>query len=184
MFRGVRTAPIGLREGRRWLVGLAVCVSVLAFAGPVAAQAPPSAIDQYVEDPPNAGGTTPNGNRPGSGGTRNLPPGVAALIQKFGGRDAALLTQVATSPVYGAPTSALSGQKKNSSKGAAAAGRPVGEVAGADPRTDVSAGDSLTAAASAVQGGDAARLVVLLFVLAAITLGALATAGRQRRRVL
>ena len=179
MFQGVRTAPIGLREGRRWLVGLAVCVSVLAFAGPVAAQAPPSAIDQYVEDPPNAGGMTPNGNRPG-GGTRNLPPGVVAQIQKLGGSDAALLTQIATSPAYGAPTSALNGQK-----GAAAAGRPFGEVAGADPRADVSAGDSLAAAASAVQGGDAARLVVLLFVLAAITLGALATAAlRQRRRVL
>jgi hypothetical protein len=200
MSSGYRTAPSRRPSGRRWIIGLAVCASVLTFASTAAAQSPPSAIDQYVEDAPSAGGSTPKGNKPSTGGSggagsapsgaTKLPPRVQTEITKSGGQDAELLTRIATAPEYGAPTPGLKADKNRRAKGrgsssAKRTGQTLGEVRGADPRTDVSAGDTLTAAVSAVQGGDAARLVALLLVLAAITIGALVTAGlRQRRRAL
>ena len=205
MSSGYRTAPSRRPSGRGWIIGLAVCASVLTFASTAGAQSPPSAVDQYVEDPPSAGGSTPKGNKPSSGGSggggsggagsapsgaTKLPPRVQTEITESGGNDAELLTRIATAPEYGAPTPGLKADKNRRAKGRGSSsanrtGQTLGEVKDADPRTDVSAGDTLTAAASAVQGGDTGRLVALLLVLAAITIGALVTAGlRQRRRAL
>jgi hypothetical protein len=185
MFGGDRTAPARHTLRYRWLLGLALAVSVLAFAGPVGAQAPPSAVDQYVEDPPSAGGTTPKGGKGGTGGSKGLPPRLSTQIQQQGGADAQLLAEIATSPRYGAPSKDLAaGNKRNGGTTLERRGVNGEQLAAADPQRDVTASDTFAAAASAVQGGDAARLVALLVGLAAITLVALAAAGvRHRRRV-
>ena len=180
MFGGVRTAPTRHPGGRRWLLGLAVAVSVLAFAATASAQAPPSAVDQYVEDPPSAGGSTPKGanggGTGGGGGSRGLPTHVSSQLEQQGGTDASLLAEVATSARYGAPGKDLA---------AGTVGRRGVDgdaLAAADPRGDVTAGDTFSAAVSAVQGGDAGRLFGLLIAMAAITVVALAAAGLRHRR--
>lgn len=174
LFGGDTTAPTRRLRGLGWLLGVAVAVTLLAVAERASAQAPPSAIDQYVEDPPDAGGTTSAGGPPSS---TKLPTGVSSEIEGQAGGDAPLLTAVATSSQYGAPQRRLT-------KGGSDGGRSVrGEdLAAADAQTDVSAGEALEAAAGAVQGGDSLRIVALLAGMLVITLVALVTAALRVRR--
>src|SRR5258707_9428660 len=85
-----RTRPLGLAAG----------VVLLLATTVVGAEGPP-AIDQYVESVPTA-----------SGGKATKAHTVIAstaqhAIARSGGADAQLLTKVATSATYGAPTASL-----------------------------------------------------------------------------
>ena len=169
----------GDRRARRWILLLAAAgvATLLAVPGTAAAQTTdiPSAVDQYVEDVPTGGGSSVPGS--GGGGGSNLPPGVSAQISDQGGSDASLLNQVATSPTYGAP------KVKNQQNGPAISGgmmeRREGGGSAASPQTDVSVGSALS---SAVSGDDGGRLVGLLVLLLAVSIGALAVSATRYRR--
>lgn len=166
---------------RGFLVGVTVVGTLLALTGQASAQSPcgVSAVDQYVECIPTGDGRNSSGANQGSQPpSAPLPPSVAAQIESTGGDDAELLRQVATSPRYGAPSKSAAGGSSSTH------GRISGEaLAGADPDSDTSAGDAVSAAVSAVQGGDAARLVGLLVGLFLISAAALTLAAvRQKRR--
>jgi hypothetical protein len=156
-----------------WRVAVTAAVTLLAWAAPAAAQDPcnESAIDQYVECVPtdkgsNAPGTQTEDRTPLSGA-------VQQAVAEEGGADAPILTEVATSSRYGAPQRKL---KIDRDPGAR-------ESAASTSGGDTSAGDAASAAVSAVQSGDAGRLVGLLGALLAIAVGTLAYAGlRQKRR--
>jgi hypothetical protein len=63
-------------------------------------------VDQYIEEVPTAGGSTPSGRgeeEPAAGGSAALPPSVLAEIESQAGSDAAKLNDIATSVAYGAP---------------------------------------------------------------------------------
>ena len=70
-------------------------------------QPPPdtSAIDQYVEGVPTAGGGVANGV--GKNRAKALPRRVSALIARDGGSDAETLGEIASSSTYGAPQKPL-----------------------------------------------------------------------------
>jgi hypothetical protein len=166
---------------RGFLVGLTVVGTLLALTGQASAQSPcgVSAVDQYVECIPTGDGRNSSGaNQSGQAPSGPLSPSVDAELQSTGGDDAEVLRQVATSPRYGAPS------KPASRESSSTHGRISGEaLAAADPDSDTSAGDAVSAAVSAVQGGDAARLVGLLVALFIISAVALAlSAVRQKRR--
>ena len=167
-----------VRRGmRRFLVPATVVGTLLAWPGGALAQAPcdSSAIDQYVECLPGGGGENSSGGKKPT--NADLSSAVQADIQSEGGDDAELLQQVASSSLYGAPQKSLGGP----GRGAPPIDRE--RLSAADPQADVSAGDAATAAVSAVQGGDAGRLVGLLVALFIVTAAALgAAAVRQRRR--
>jgi hypothetical protein len=160
-------------------------MALLAWAGQAYAQTPDdaSAVDQYVEDVPTSKGST----RPGQGKSTKttLTPSVSSQIEAEGGSDADLLREVASSSDYGAPQKAKPQKAKPKKAKADGPKRSIrtddgAPVAGPD---DPSAGEAISAAASAVQGGDASRLVALLIALFVITLAVLAAAGlRQKRR--
>jgi hypothetical protein len=174
LFGGDTTAPTRRLKGLGWLLGVAVAVTLLALAERASAQTPPSAIDQYVEDPPDAGGTTSAG-RPTS--STKLPPRVSSEVESQAGSDAPLLSSVATSSQYGAPQRRLA--NGGSDRGRSVRGE---DLAAADPQADVSAGEALSAAAGAVQGGESLRIVALLAGMLVITLVALVTAALRVRR--
>jgi hypothetical protein len=162
------------------LLSLAVAATLLATAGGAYAQTGDdgSGVDQYVEQPPSA-----SGNTHGSGPSTSLPTDVKSEISSQGGSDASALETIVTNPAYGG----AGAKKKKAAKGAA--GPTVGtpgrgeSVSGADPEGDVSATGALSSAVSAVNGGEAARLVGLLVVLFLISVATLTSAGlRQRRR--
>lgn len=170
------------RGTRGILVALTVGATLLACAGTASAQTGDdgSSVDQYVEDVPTAGGST----HPGVGGSHQstLPPSVGTQIDANGGSDAATLRDLATKSDYG-------GQTVTKKKQKAAAGPVTGtpgrgeSISSADPEANGSAGDALSSAVSAVQGGEAARLVGLLVVVFLISVTTLTAAGlRQRRR--
>ena len=178
----------GARLRKRHVLVLAtVLASVLAAPtgayGQAACEA--SAVDQYVECIPTSDGDSANGQSGaggggGGGGRPTLTPSVSAQIEAQGGDDAEILKQVAGSRRYGAPT------KKLELAGAGVSGKArisKEQLVLADPQADVSAGDAVSAAVSAVQGGDAGRLIGLLaalFLVSVATLGAAAV--RQKRR--
>jgi hypothetical protein len=172
----------GLRGWKRgFLVGATVVGTLLALAGQAAAQSPcgVSAIDQYVECVPTGDGRNSSGaNQGAQPPSAPLPPPIVAQIESSAGDDADVLRQVAASPRYGAPS------KSASRGGASTHGRISGEELGAaGPDSDATAGGAVSAAVSAVQGGDAARFVGLLVALFLITAVALALAAvRQKRR--
>ena len=181
MRRGAR-----LRK-RHVLVLAAVLASVLAAPTGAYAQAAceASAVDQYVECIPTSDGANGNnqgagGGGGGGGGGTTLTPSLATQIEAKGGDDAEILKQVAGSRRYGAPTNKLS------LPGAGASGKMrIGkeQLVQADPQADVSAGEALSAAVSAVQGGDAGRLIGLLAALFFVSVATLAAAAvRQKRR--
>ena len=144
---------------------------------------------------PTSGGATVPGkkNKPKK---NSLPPAVSNSIDQQGGSDAGILREVATSPDYGAPATSprkANAQNKPKGKRKDAAGQGAqGTARGTSPEghviprpQDSSPSEALSAAVSAVQGGDAARMVGLLVVLFLISVAALATAAlRHRRRAL
>lgn len=95
----------------------AACVLLLALAVPVYASAAPSpddysAVDQYVETVPGAGGPQAGSDEPSR---RALPPGVAGLLETEGGNDSELLIELASSESLGAPQKRLSGARLEAS---------------------------------------------------------------------
>jgi hypothetical protein len=156
---------------RSALLSLTVAASLLATAGGAYAQTggDGSAVDQYVEQPPSAAGNT---HSTGSGGPTKLLPGQ--------GRNRAL-EDIVTNPAYG---HVAAKEKRKAEEGAMVGAPGRGEsLSSASAQGDVSAADALSSAASAVSGGEAARLVGLLVVLFLISVAVLTSAGiRQRRR--
>ena len=170
----------GGRRARRSILLLAAAgvATLLALPGTASAQTTdiPSAVDQYVEDVPTGGGSSVPGS---GGGSSNLPPGVSAQISDQGGSDAPLLSQVATSSAYGAPKV----ERKNQQNGPTISGgmmeRREGDGGAAAAESDVSVGSALSSAVSGDEGG---RLVGLLVLLFAVSLGALAISATRHRR--
>jgi hypothetical protein len=140
---------------RTRLLGLTVGVALLLVA-PVARAEGPPAIDQYVESVPTAGG----------GKATKAHTAIAATTQhaiaRSGGADAQLLTKVATSATYGAPTTRL---------------RPASQRA--EPAPPPSALGAVGAAAAVGSGGS--RLAWLGLVLFGVTAVVLAAALRRSR---
>ena len=164
---------------RSALLALTVAASLLATAGGAYAQTGDdgSAVDQYVEQPPSAAG-----NSHGSGGSTTLPP-----AQTGGGGGTSALETIVTNPAYGGVV--VEKKKKQHAKNGAGGGPTVGtpgrgeSIPNAGAQGDVSASDALSSAVSAVDGGEAARLVGLLIVLFLISVATLTSAGiRQKRR--
>jgi hypothetical protein len=153
---------------RAVLTRVAVVSAALAFAAPAAAQdSPPapddSAVSQYVEQVPAAGGPKAPGVGP-RGKPRPLTAAVRTQLMASGGADAQVLDQLATSPDLGAP---------------ARQGHAQGRVI--RPSEDrSSASDSLSAAVTAVGEGGGARFAILGVLLIGITVAVL---GSARRRV-
>jgi cobalamin biosynthesis Mg chelatase CobN len=182
--RSLELKTRGRTRARRSALTVLALMALLAWAGQAYAQTPSdaSAVDQYVEDVPTSQGST----RPGQGKSTKttIAPSVSSQIDAEGGSDADLLREVASSSDYGAPQKA----KPRKAKPKAKADGPKRSIRTDDGAPvagpeDPSAGEAISAAASAVQGGDASRLVALLIALFVITLAALAAAGiRQKRR--
>lgn len=171
-----------LRFGkRRVFVSLTLLLTLLAWPG--GAQAQPacdaSAVDQYVECIPTSGGDDASAGSGGKPRQTPLPPGVATQVQSEGGSDAPLLQSLATDSRFGAPQKKLA--SGNGLNGKARIDKE--QLVKADPQADVSASEALSAAVSAVQGGDAARLVGLLVALLLVSVATLSAAAvRQKRR--
>jgi hypothetical protein len=122
-----------------------------------------SAVSQYVEQVPAAGGPKAPGVGP-RGKPRPLTAAVRTQLMASGGADAQVLDQLATSPDLGAP---------------ARQGHAQGRVI--RPSEDrSSASDSLSAAVTAVGEGGGARFAILGVLLIGITVAVL---GSARRRV-
>jgi len=155
---------------RRVLTLATVLVTVLGWEAQASAQLPndTSAVDQYVEDVPDAGGSvdvrTANSTRGGTASADgiDLPSSVASALKQEGGRDAESLRQLATSPVYGAPRDRL-GRMESSREtlDLVTSGRLDGEA----PTTAIGT-----------------RLLGLLAALAVISAVALAAVLLRRRR--
>lgn len=166
---------------KRWLVvAAAVSLVALAFSGQAFAQV--SAVDQYVEDIPTSEGSTVTGAGGGSGGGRPSAA-VNTQIQKEGGEDAPLLQEVVSSPNYGAPSKKLApGRTDRTARERGPNRGYAGELPNAATPDDPSPGSAVSAAVSAVQGGDSARLIGLLVGMLAIATVALAAAALRHRR--
>jgi hypothetical protein len=153
---------------RRLLTHAAVASAALTFSAPALAQdSPPapddSAISQYVEGVPGAGGT----KTPGIGKRakpRPLSPAIRAELKSSGGADAQVLQRLATAPNLGAPARPRHAQR--------AVIRPSAERS--------SATGALSAAVTAAGDGGGTRFTVLALGLLGITAGVL---GSARRRV-
>jgi hypothetical protein len=151
--------------------GLALVVAgALTLAAPAAGQSPPeepppgvSSIDQYIEQIPTSRGSRVAGTGKGKGVPLS-PPARRRLLEQ-GGRDAAALERIATSPAYGAPERPLRKSRKIV--------RPRRE-------DDASVGKAVSAAVSAPGEGGEWRLGVLAVALVATT-GALGVAAYRRR---
>jgi hypothetical protein len=163
---------------RAALIRVTAVSVALAFAAPAAAQDPPpvappppddSAISQYVEGVPAAGGTkTPGVGRRGK--PKALPTAVRAALNASGGSDAPALQQLATSPDLGAPARPA---PRAAAVAAAAVARPSEE--GSPPVA------ALSAAVTAAGDGGGGRFAVLGLALLAITAVVLASARRRVR---
>jgi hypothetical protein len=168
-------APARRFRRHRWAIGVTLAVTLIAWPGPASAQTPPSsAVDQYVEDQPTSEGSVPTTGSGGGGSpprTTQLDRDTSAAITRHGGTDAPVLKALATDSRYGAPQDRLKTTHKVRDAGLSRGG------------FDSSPGEAVSAAASAVQGGDAGRLIgllVALLVISVMTLGAAAL--RQKRR--
>ena len=144
-------------------VAIVFAAAFLAASGQALAGDPPSplpptsAIDQYIESVPTAGGGVTNGV--GKKRAKALPRRVGALIARDGGADAETLGEIASSSTYGAPQKPL-----------------------APKRVAPSSPSALSAAATAT-GSSGSYALWLLGILALTTVGAFVAAGlRQRAR--
>ena len=161
-----------MQRGFRWLGLVALAAGMLGAESAWASHTPchtgstSAAVAQYVEQIPTSCGSKATG----SGGRRVAP--LAAVIERQlkreGGRDAALLKEVATNSAYGAPLRRLKSKK----------GREQLERAA---REDPTVGKALSEAVSVVGTGSDDRLIGLALVLLAITALAAGTAAYRRR---
>lgn len=95
------------------IVSFALAPSVMATSLPTDVPA----ADQYVEDVPTSRGPNApeDSNSPGSrrAKSRSLPAHLESRISNLGGKDAAKLKQISTSPDFGAPRRKLSDGRVN-----------------------------------------------------------------------
>jgi hypothetical protein len=92
---------------RGWLIAAAFAVPALVPATAAAAgpSLPAPAVAQYVESiPTSTGPVVPGATKPTA---RKLPAALQEEVAAKGGSDAAVLEQIATSSVYGAPQTTL-----------------------------------------------------------------------------
>jgi len=148
-------------------VAILFAAAFLAASGQALAEDPPSplpptsAIDQYVESVPTAGGGVANGF--GKTRSKALPRRVGALIARDGGADAETLGEIASSSTYGAP------QKRLAPKRVVQPPRQAPDSSGA-----------LSAAATAT-GSSGSYALWLVAILVLTTVAALVTAGLRQR---
>ncbi len=156
---------------RRRLLAVAATVGATLLVVPAAhAQLPggPGAVDQYVEDVPTGGGSShPTKDTPTKTG---VPSSLADQIAAQGGSDAPLLTEVVSSSAYGAPQEDAAERMER--------GDAIPEAA---PAADEAAG-VLSSAVTAVEGGDAGRLLALLLALLAVSIATVVAVGARQRR--
>lgn len=145
-----------------------VAVLALVGAAPAAAQEePPSAVDQYAELVPDAGGakspaTTKDTRTP-------LSPAAEEALDAAPPETAAPLEKIATSSQYGAPT-----------KAAPPARAPAPELSPA-PADDASLEQALSSTVVAVTSTNDRQLVGTLLALLLVTAGAVTLAVRRAR---
>jgi len=166
---------------RRVFLLLTLLITLLAWPGSAHAQATcdASAVDQYVECVPTNTGDDASAGTGDKPRQTPLPPAVATQVQNQGGSDAPLLQTLATDSRFGAPQKKLKGSAGVNGKTRI----DKEQLIKASPQADVSAGEALSAAVSAVQGGDAARLIGLLVALLLVSVATLSAAAvRQKRR--
>jgi hypothetical protein len=151
-------------------VVVAACLLVLGAPAALAADKctnPNPAICQYVEDVPTSKGSKPTGV--GKEKVNKLPRAVERELRKEGGALAPVLEEVATSTKYGAPEElkATKQEQKQVQKELRAA--------------QVERGRPIPAALGAVSGSGDGRLLGLVIVMAAMTVGAVAAAVIRKR---
>ncbi len=170
---GAPVAHVKPFSKRPWRLALTVVVTVLALAGEAVAQVPDdsSAVDQYVEDVPAAGGSTPVGkDKPKE---TPLSSGVDQQVEREGGKDATSLRTLATSSRYGAPQMRL--KESAEATRSTSAVRNLPEAA-----TDASAREAASAAVDA--GGSSGRLLGFLIALFVFSVAAFAAVALQQKR--
>lgn len=113
-----------------------------------------AAVDQYRETIPTGAGRTGVGTGSDGDGAASLPPGARAALNREAGDLAPLLDAIATSGGFGAPTGSL----EASGRGV----RPDDDGGSVEP-------SAAEAAAGAVTGDGANRVVGLLIALLAIS---------------
>lgn len=154
------------------LVILALVAAVLLLAPGAFGQTgdDPAGVDQYVEELPTGAGDKPSGGSDNGGGGR-LATGVEQEVQRQGGDDAGLLTAIATSAAFGAPSERLR---------ESAGGRTAGNPGSAEP--DVSLPEALSSAVGSLAGGDGEGSALGLIVAVGAVTGAAVLAAFLRRR--
>ena len=130
----------------------------------------PAGVDQYVEELPTGTGDKPSGGENGGGG--RLATGVQNEVEAQGGDDAAILTDIATSPAFGAPSERL-----RESAGVGMGGRAADEPGTAEP--DVSLPEAVSSAVGSPEGS---ALGLIIAVGAVTAVAAFAAFFRSRRR--
>ena len=159
------------------MLSLTLLLTLMAWPGGAHAQAAcdASAVDQYVECIPTSGGDE---DAAGSGGKpRQTPlPPVRGHAGAERGRLGRLRSSRPSRPTPASARRRRSWPRRSGVNGEARVGKE--QLVLADPQADVSAGDTLSAAVTAVQGGDAARLIGLLVVLFLVSVGDAQRRGR------
>jgi len=161
------------------LVGTLLALALAFTAAPAAAQErvpeDESAIDQYSESLPEAGGdTTPSaGRRPASPSATRANASLPAV--RAAGADSVLLSQLVTEPALGAPPESSAAARRGGGSG-----RPGGSAAAERGRgnADVAGSNAATSLAEGLVKGPG---LFLLLAMALVLALALALAFRHRR---
>jgi hypothetical protein len=154
------------------ILSLLVFASAATAATPTCASAPgTSALDQYCETIPGAGGGTATGGHPAGrtpqDAARSLPAAVAHGLTKSTATNRGILQLVADGP----------GAARGSSGSTGAAAGAVGEAAGDQPSSD-----PLGAVASAVTDGPTLNALLPLALVAILIVGGGIAWTRSRSR--
>jgi hypothetical protein len=142
-------------------IAFIVAATVLALSAQALAADPPkpppptSAIDQYIESVPTAGGGVANGV--GEQRSKRLSRRVATAIKRDGGADAATLKAITRSSTYGAPQQRLV------------------------PRRDEPGSSNALSAAAVATGSSGSHALWLLGIVLLTTVAAVTAAGLRQR---
>ena len=164
VLKSSRGSAPGLTRLFLLVVAIGICLAAALLAVSVAGAQPPaqpgaSAVQQYVEDVPTANGqATPVITKPAA---QRLSPAAQSALRRSPPATAGALRTIATSPAYGAPKT-----------GASSAGATL---------PSSSAEESLGSTANAIGTASDARLLGLLVVLIATSIGAVGLAIRSAR---
>lgn len=157
------------------VLSLSAAALVPAETASAAAPSPPppsSAISQYVEQIPTAGGSIAAGV--GSTHTRLLPSKILARIRHVSPASKDTLVSIATSPAYGAPQQQGSNGPKKTSTGSESPKLKAPKV----PRV----GSTLSAVADSIDVGGTLRGLGLLAVLVGTAIGMIGASFLRSRR--